>query len=377
MSSLFAIRVVFAVTSVLAGALTACSSSSSGADASAGAGGSSAGGAGVAGTSSTGPGGAGAGAAGGATGTGGTSATGGSTSGSNVIAMALFHPRDLQIYGTDVYWTTQGAGINKIPLTGGTPKQIITDSAPASLAVDATGIYYVGSAGIMHAGLDGSSPTMLAAIDEFSGKRLGLVGTQLYFAGKASGMLGILTVATSGGTPTAVYPALGVNGLDVADATGGLVWELLDAATTSTVLMHAGLDGSNPTTLASLPITSSQYFKGVSSDGTTIYYGVRDQKVSPAQSHLFSVSAAGGTPTETFGFMGKLTDCVSDANGTYFADDFTATAGVYQAGSDGKSSTLITMATEGNARFLHLDATHLVWMTGDDSGQSRLHVAAR
>jgi hypothetical protein len=359
MSSFFDIRVIVAVTSVIAGALTACSSSSSGNDTAAGAGGTS------------------AGAAGGAAGTGGTTNAGGSTSSSNVIAMALFHPSDVQIYGTDVYWTTQGAGINKIPLTGGAPKQIVTDPGPSSLAVDATGIYYVGGAGIMRAGLDGSNPMLLAAIDGFGGHTLSLVGTQLYFAGNVGAAYGILTVATSGGTPAAVYSGLGVNSLDVADAASGLVWEQLDGATSSTVLMHAGLDGSNPTPLASLAIGSSQYFKGASSDGTNIYYGVRDQKPSPNQSYLFSVPVAGGMPKKIFTFTGKLTDSVSDANGTYFADDLTATAGVYKAGSDGTTQTLITIATEGNARFLRLDGAHLVWMTGDDSSQTRLHVAMR
>jgi hypothetical protein len=363
---------LIAITSLAAG-MTACSSSSSGGDTAAAAGAGQAGSsasAGAGGTTATGAG--GTSATGGGS-TGGTSA-GGTSASSNVIAMALFHPLDVQIYGTDVYWSTQGAGINKIPIAGGKPTQIVTDSAPHAIAVDATGIYWnTGDTAIMHAGLDGSNPTKIATIDGFTGSKLGLVGTQLYFGGKVGAATGILTVATSGGTPTPLYPNLAVNGLYVADATAGLVWQESQTSPPGIALMHAGLDGSNPTPITTIPTGSQQYLKGASTDGTSIFFGIRDQMPSPNQGYLYSAPAAGGAPTKTFTFTGELTD----ANGPYFGDNRTATAGIYQAGTDGTTETLISAATEANVRFLRTDATHLVWMSGDDSGQSRLHVVSR
>ena len=327
------------------------------------------------GTTSTG---AGGGTTSGPGATSGSASTGtGSTSG-NVLASGLFHPVELALFDSDVYWTQQGNGINKLAVAGGgMPASIITDSDPKSLAVDATGVYWVTTAttpAIMHAGLDGSSPTSIVTFDDFGGGKLGLVAGKLYFAATVGGMPGIYSAATAGGAATLVHGGIGINALDIVDGSG-LFWDEIGAS--GIALMHAGLDGSGAAPITALAISSNQYFKGFSADGTSVVYGVRDQKPSPNVSYIYKAAIAGGEPAKVFMFTGEIDDCIGDAKGIYFGDNKYETAGVYSAGADGKTSTPIDSEPAGNVRQMALDATHLVWMSGDDSGATPLHAITR
>ena len=316
--------------------------------------------------------------------TGGTGATSGSASTStgmgsgNVLASGLFHPVDLALFDSNVYWTQQGNGINKLAVAGGgAPVSILADSDPKSLAVDATGVYWVTTAAmpaIMHAGLDGSAPTSVISFDDFGGGKLGLVAGKLYFAAKIGGMPGIYSVATAGGTATLVHGGIGINALDIVDSSG-VFWDEIGAS--GIALMHAGLDGSGAAQIAALGLSSKQYFKGFSSDGTSVYYGVRDQTPSPNVSYVYKAAIAGGDASKVFTFTGEIDDCIGDAKGVYFGDNKYETAGVYSAGADGKTSTLIDSEPSGNVRQMAVDATHLVWMSGDDSGATQLHAVTR
>ncbi|MEP7120861.1 MAG: hypothetical protein ABJE95_08130 [Byssovorax sp.] len=322
--------------------------------------------------------GAGGGTTSGAGTTSGSASTGTGMGSSNVLASGLFHPVDLALFDSSVYWTQQGNGINKLAVAGGGMfASIVTDSDPKSLAVDATGIYWVTTAttpAIMHAGLDGSSPTSVLALDDFGGGKLRLAGGKLYFAATMGGMPGIYSAPTAGGAATLLHGGIGINGVHVADSSG-VVWDELDGS--DTVLMHAGLDGSGAAPIATLSIGSSQYFRGFSSDGASVYYGVRDQGPSPNVSYVYKAAIAGGAPAKVFTFTGEIDDCIGDAKGVYFGDNKYETAGVYLAGADGKTSTLIDSEPSGNVRQMAFDATHLVWMSGDDSGATQLHAITR
>ncbi len=108
-----------------------------------------------------------------------------------------------------------------------------------------------------------------------------------------------------------------------------------------------------------------------------MYYGVRDQTSSPSVGAIYKAAIAGGAPAKVFTFTGDLDDCIGDAKGIYFGDNKYETAGVYSAGADGKTSTLIDSEKAGNVRQMALDATHLVWVSGDDSGATQLHAITR
>ena len=311
---------------------------------------------------------------------GGTASTGTGSGSSSVIATGLFHPNDLALFESNVYWATQNAGISKLAVAGGgAPQEILANANASALAVDATGVYWitVDPPTIMHAGLDGSGPTMVTALDDASGGILGLVGGTLYLSGKIASNPGILSVPTAGGAPTMLHAGLAVGKLRLADSSG-LAWEELQPSPLASTLMHAGLDGNGSAAIVTLNIGTKQYLRGVSSDGPSVLYGVRDQTGDPNTSYLYKVPAAGGAAEKLFTFTGELNDNVGDAKGLYFADDRYETAGVYVAHADGKTSELIDGEhSPGNIRFMHMDATHLVWMDGDDSSQTQLHAVTR
>jgi hypothetical protein len=310
---------------------------------------------------------------------GGTASTGTGSVASSVIATGLFHPNDLAIFDSNVYWATDSAAINKIAVAGGAPQAILPDAHATALAVDATGVYWITGSPpvIMHAGLDGSGQNMVTSFDSANGGILGLVGGTLYFSGTIAPSPGILSVPTAGGAPTMLHAGSAVQALRLADSSG-LAWEEPATSPPASTLMHAGLDGNGAAAIVTLNIGTKQYLRGVSSDGTSVFYGVRDQTGSPNTSYLYKIAAAGGAAEKLFTFTGELNDNVGDAKGLYFGDDRYETAGVYLAHADGTTSDLIDGEhSPGNIRFMHLDATYLVWMDGDDSGQTRLHAVAR
>jgi hypothetical protein len=296
-----------------------------------------------------------------------------------VIATGLFHPDDLALFDSSVYWTTDGAGISKIAVAGGAPQEILPNAHATALAVDATGVYWITGSPpvVMHAGLDGSGPTTVTSFDSANGGILGLVGGTLYFSGTIEPNPGLVSAPAAGGAPMMLHAGPAVGKLRLADSSG-LAWEELATSPPASTLMHAGLDGNGATAIVTLAIGSKQYLRGVSSDGTSVFYGVRDQTSDPNTGYLYKVPATGGAAEKLFTFTGELNDSVGDAKGLYFADDRYETAGVYLAHADGKTSELIDGEhSPGNIRFMHMNATHLVWMDGDDSGQTRLHAVAR
>jgi hypothetical protein len=318
------------------------------------------------------------GAGGGMT-TSGTASTSTGSGSSSVIAQGLFHPNDLALFDSSVYWATDNAGISKLAVTGGTPQEILPNAHATAMAVDATGVYWITGSPpvIMHAGLDGSGAATVSALDGVNGGKLALAGGTLYLSGKIATDSGIISVPTAGGAPKMLHADIAAQALRFADASG-FAWDELATSPPASTLMHAGLDGSGAATLVTLNVGTQQYLRGASSDGTTVYYGVRDQSGSSDTSYLYKVPAAGGAATKVFTFTGELDDCVGDGKGLYFGDDKYETSGVYVAHADGTTSELIDGEhSPGNIRLMHLDATHLVWMDGDDSGQTRLHAVAR
>jgi hypothetical protein len=309
----------------------------------------------------------------------GTASTGTGSGSSTVIAMGLYSPTHLALFDSTVYWSTQGGTITKLAVTGGTPQVILPSANASVLAVDASGVYWITGSppAIMHAGLDGGSPGMVAPIDGVNGGELLLFGGNLYLSGKIGPDAGIISVPAAGGAPKMLHSDLAAQGLRLADASG-LTWEEPTTSPPASTLMHAGLDGSGAVAIVTLNIGTQQYLRGVSSDATSVWYGVRDQSGSSDTSFLYKVAVGGGAAEKVFTFAGELDDSAGDAKGLYFGDDKFETSGVYVANADGKTSVLIDGEhSPGNIRFMHMDAKHLVWMDGDDSGQTRLHAYAR
>lgn len=92
------------------------------------------------------------------------------------LATAQGAPFDLALFEGALYWNNAaraapdangnvpGAGILKIPVTGGPPAVLVQGRSPLRLAVTSDGIFWTNQDGtVMRAGLDGSNPRVLAS----------------------------------------------------------------------------------------------------------------------------------------------------------------------------------------------------------------------
>jgi Stigma-specific protein, Stig1 len=120
-------------------------------------------------------------------------------------------PEDIAVDDTNVYFTDPaGQTVNRMPKAGGMVTPLATGQAkPLRLAIDSTHVYWTASLGaaIWRAPKDGSAPASFfeAASGPYG---IAVAGGYVYWtntAADANGMLTVQKVATSGGTPSAIF----------------------------------------------------------------------------------------------------------------------------------------------------------------------------
>lgn len=343
--------------------------------------------------------------------TGSGSTSGGSTSGSSgttgttasddtVIATGLTDPSDLLIDGTAAYWTTTPqqpstgdavpGSIDTVPLTGGTPSVRVPSTLfPGALASDGTHLFWFaqdasGVAQIMTSAIDGSNPTVLAALGDATTRvaedtRLFAVDGTLYWGDDGQGVMSL----PPGGVPTPlVAPSVILGGPLIAADDTGLVWTESDGS--HTLLRHAALDGSGAATLATFAsgLDGVIYPAAIGVDGTKLVWFQVDRSGQDDVSSLYEVPLSGGTPSKILDYDGEVDAMAVDSGGIYFHDDVASTEAVYKV--TGSTTAIFhsapnALSTSANdQRFLRLDAANLYWVSGgSNGGQAALHKKAR
>lgn len=210
----------------------------------------------------------------------------------------LFRGVDVDLAQSEVFWTDFNSGrIRKLPFSGGSPTNVFQTDYPTGIAVDSlhSKLYVtmdtnVSLSHVMRAGIDGSSPTVVANATGFGyGMKVDPVGGKVYWT--TSSRLqrsnldgtGVQTLSTrtfdgySGvaldlihgkvywsdedrihranldGTSkvTFVLPGREINDLAIDPIGGALFWTWGSTSTGTGIIEKAGLDGSNPHTIIS------------------------------------------------------------------------------------------------------------------------------
>jgi hypothetical protein len=310
------------------------------------------------------------GSRGGRPGTGGSSAAGaagGASCGPTGVRLASDHPWNIALSGTGdsayLFWvrrSSTGSGeLVKTSVKGGEPIVLASASGqPNSVAVDATHVYWSNGArdidpagDILRADLDGGNlTTLVAGQGEINEIAAGADG--IYFTTTAA----VKKVGLDGGTPT-LLAAMG--GTELAVDTANAYWSTLGGQ-----IVKAGIaGGSDPVVLVPADATPDS----IAIDATHVYWvNARDRTV-------MRVSLAGDGQPESLFAPGTIQTCSGtngwarsvavDATGVHWLD----LAGNVFAGVPGQPDLTRVVANTGKAAFrgaavIVLDSATVYWM---------------
>jgi hypothetical protein len=199
---------------------------------------------------------------------------------------------ELVVDSTNVYWGNQGqcqldggtvtcsAGVVRVPIAGGTPITLATDTAPIfGIAVDATNVYYADQNNeIMSVPIDGGTPEMLAkTTNVVFDLKVGSGALYWTYPGTPcdAGVCGdgVMAMPLDGGAPTTLASGQGSPGIFAVDSTN-VYWSANNGE--SFAVMTVPVSGGTPTTLAA---GSGDLF-GLTWDATSFYWLTGDGRVT-------------------------------------------------------------------------------------------------
>jgi hypothetical protein len=262
---------------------------------------------------------------------------------------------NIAVDATSVYWTAGegGGSVVKVPVDGGTPTTLAVAQGPEGIAVNATTVYWVVQGdevtdvggGVFSVPLNGGATTRVAS-SQTPGGALALSATGVYWSLL---VMGIETVALSGGTPTSLTPAaevvdLALEGTDLywidrdsqavmkTPAAGGastvfaqgtypfalradaanVYWTDEASAGTGEVILKAALGGGAPVTLA---VDASIFALAV--DASSVYWVNHD--------YVMKAPLSGGAPTTLASDFDQGSGIAVDATSVYWTDPIAST----------------------------------------------------
>lgn len=250
-------------------------------------------------------------------------------------------------FGGDLYFATDTPAtgrVRKVAKSGGAPVDLVAVSGnAASVAVDASGVYWVGSTGLVRsAPLSGGTPFDIV-FGPSGGSYLRIDGANLLWATQSSPT--IYRVAKVGGGPAQVgaLPDSSLSGLVLDDTYAygsmGLQNSILRVAKT----------GGTPSAL----VSGQANPRWLSIDSTTLYWTRYGEDV------LVSMPKGGGAVTTLATAAGHVTAIQNAGADLYFS---TAPGDIARTPKTG--AVVYPMAKgQSVAMFLLVDATHLYWVT--------------
>jgi hypothetical protein len=227
---------------------------------------------------------------------------GGST---QVVANGQAAPFSLAIDAANVYWNNLGVAgggaIVKAPKTGGNGSTtVLATSAQtlsiATIAVDATKVYWYDAGSIMSVPITGGSPSVVASATT---SWIAVSASNLYWLT----ITDVMKIPLAGGSATSIWSGKKVLSSLTSDGSN-LYW--FSAIGTIPALNTIPLAGGTPSTF----MLSNSVSNGLASDGTNVYW-------ADTQGRVMRMPVAGGTPTPLTVALGATNSIVVDATSVY------------------------------------------------------------
>jgi hypothetical protein len=249
----------------------------------------------------------------------------------------------------------------KLPLSGGAPQGVTPSQSPANVAVDANNVYWTDTAGVNSVPLAGGTPTLLAAAYS-DANNLAVDANNLYFTVWTS--TGTVVAVPIEGGPATTLASNQPNPWGVAVHAGTVFWT--NAGSVSRELpgtvMSSPAAGGAVTTVVAGELSdggSAMTDPGpMAVDATSIYW-------TESLRHAVMKVAYSGGPPVTLATTNTLPGAlVVDGTSVYWIEDDTVTTmwlkKVPLAG--GPVTTLVTAPEQNyDGRWLAQDATRLYW----------------
>ncbi|MBI5533876.1 MAG: hypothetical protein HY898_14235 [Deltaproteobacteria bacterium] len=254
-------------------------------------------------------------------------------------------------YDTKLYFTADTVSIGlvlSVPKMSGTPQELVQTGNSAAIAVDASGIYWVGSSGFVNtAPLAGGTPTTLVT-GAANGKNLLIDGANLFWSAGANST--VYRVAKTGGTaaPVGTPADASLGGLVVDDTYA--YWAMIPQNS----LQRVAKTGGTPT----LFVSGQENPRALVMDGTNLYW------TNYLQDVIVTMPKSGGAVTTAAASIGHVGALVSDGGDLYWT---TSTGNVAKASKSGGKVRQVATG-QNTPRFLVSDATYLYWVNNVGPG---------
>jgi hypothetical protein len=275
-------------------------------------------------------------------------------------------PSGLALSNGNIYWTQYDAAQNimSVPVTGGTPTVVVSNQDyPWAIAADATNIYWTNydndgavsggdtTAGqVLQAPLGGGTVTTLATgLEDPYG--IAVDADNVYFTTYGGGK--VKKVPIGGGAVTIL--AQGLNAPCYIAVSGGNVYWANYGDGTVQMISTSGTAPGTPTTLAT--DLAGDNANGIAVSGGTVFYAASNDP-----GDIYSVSAAGGTPTAIASGQDDPWGLATDGTNVYWTDNDDPGDLVFVPIAGGTPTTLTSSLIDPTG--IAVDSTG-VYVTGD------------
>ncbi|HTG00484.1 MAG TPA: hypothetical protein VK654_07860, partial [Nitrospirota bacterium] len=286
-----------------------------------------------------------------------------SGSGSNPNSNGYDNPNSITLDSTNIYWTDDNGGVNKIGITGGAITTLATGTYPSHIAIDSSNVYWNDRGSIFKIGKNGGSIASLVSNTSITASVFNLT-TDVANVYWADGLSIFKTELNSGTTTTfgVTTTSNGFSTIGLAIDTASLYWiesPLSGYGAVTTTLKRADLISGTTTTLSTTPLTPWGYHivakRPIVMDSTSVYW--------TDGFSIYKVGLNGGAETVLSAGAGAL---AVDSTSVYWTSGFNPGYGciscVNKVGINGGSPTILTCIRDCNID-ITVDSTSVYWIT--------------